>query len=98
MISASRLHCSDHGSSDSSRDDRAGLVDQFPCEESDVAASTDDAPSTDQTTRTGGSQELHMEVGSGCELTRTERGNERWPQRVIEHRRKEPSLNDAHGV
>ena len=39
-----------------------------------------------------------MEVGSGCELTRAERGDECWRERVIEHRRKEPSLNDAHGV
>jgi hypothetical protein len=89
-ISALRLHCSDHGSSGSSRDDRAGLVDQFPCEESDAAASTDDAPSTNQTTRTGGPQELHMEVGSRCELTRTERGDERWPERVIEDAARNP--------
>lgn len=39
-----------------------------------------------------------MQVGSGCELTRAERGDERWTERVVEHRREEASLHDTDGV
>jgi len=43
-------------------------------------------------------QELHVQVGGGREEARTQRGDQRRAQGVIEHRRQEPALDHPYGV
>jgi hypothetical protein len=66
---------------------------QLSGQERHVPAAPDDPAAAGEPSGARRAQELHVQVGGGREEARTQRGDQRRTQGVVEHRRQEPALD-----
>ena len=88
----------DLGRGHGGRHDLAGVIEQLPGQERHLPAAADDPAAAGEPSGARRAQELHVQVGGWREETRTQRGNQRRAQGVVEHRRQEPALDYPRGI